>query len=391
MYRKNNNFRTKSYGNSPRNFGNKRQSNVNPQLFVNKSTPETDVPKAEIKNQFSDFLIAEQIKVNISNKGYSLPTPIQDQVIPQVLEGRDVIGIANTGTGKTGAFLIPLINKVLYNRSQKVLIVAPTRELAVQINEELKIFAKEMNIFSVLCIGGTGMSSQINGLRRPHDFVIGTPGRIKDLKLKGKLNFVNYNNIVLDEVDRMMDMGFIHDVRLILSHIPKQRQSLFFSATLPVQVMQIIQTFLTNPITISVKSRETSKNIDQDIVRIQGRNKIDVLHNLLAEDGFDKVLVFGRTKWGIEKLSKTLQQRGFKALAIHGNKNQNQRQRALDLFKRNEIRVLLATDVASRGLDIDDVTHVINYDAPMSYEDYVHRIGRTGRAEKKGKAITFVD
>lgn len=209
--------------------------------------------------------------------------------------------------------------------------------------------------------------------------------------MRGKLNLANYNNIVLDEVDRMLDMGFIHDMKFIISHLPGHRQSLFFSATFPSQVVPIAQTLLNNPVTASVKSRETAQNIDQEVIKIQGRNKIDVLHNLLAEDGFDKVLVFGRTKWGIEKLSKTLQMRGFKASAIHGNKNQNQRQRALDQFKKQEIQVLLATDVASRGLDIDDVTHVINYDAPMSYEDYVHRIGRTGRADKKGKAITFVE
>lgn len=389
MYYQKNNHRNNR--NSFRNKNKRQEKYINPALFVNKPTEEVVSREVEIKNQFSDFLIASQIKENILNKGYEKPTPIQDQVIPFVLQGRDVIGLANTGTGKTGAFLIPLINKVLYNRSQKVLILAPTRELAVQINDELKIFAKNMNIYSVLCIGGVGITNQVSQIRRPHDFVVGTPGRIKDLKITGKLNLVNYNNIVLDEVDRMMDMGFIHDMKFIISHLPKYRQSLFFSATMPREVSQIAQTFLKNPVTVSVKTTETSRNIDQDIVKINGKNKVDVLHDLLAEDGFDKVLVFGRTKWGIEKLSKTLQQRGFKALAIHGNKNQNQRQRALEQFKRQEIQVLLATDVASRGLDIDDVTHVINYDQPGSYEDYVHRIGRTGRADKRGKAITFVD
>jgi len=371
--------------------GNQRVKYINPALFVNKPVEQAQAMPVEIKNQFSNFLIAQQIKDNILNKGYERPTPIQDQAIPFILEGRDVIGLANTGTGKTGAFLIPFINKVLYNRSQKVLIIAPTRELAVQINDELKIFAKDMNIYSVLCIGGVGMTNQIHGIRRPHDFIIGTPGRIKDLKKTGKLNLATYNNIVLDEVDRMMDMGFINDMRFIISHLPRYRQSLFFSATMPPEVSNIAKTFLNNPVTISVKTRETSQNIEQDVVKINGRNKVDVLHDLLTEDGFDKVLVFGRTKWGIEKLSKTLQQRGLKALAIHGNKNQNQRQRALDQFKNHEIQVLLATDVASRGLDIDDVTHVINFDQPASYDDYVHRIGRTGRADRKGKAITFVD
>lgn len=390
MYNQNNNQR---YGQKPfkSRGGNQRVKYINPALFVNKPTIEVKIAPTEVKHQFSDFLIAQQIKDNITSKGYDKPTPIQDEVIPFVLEGRDVIGLANTGTGKTGAFLIPLINKALYNRSQKVLILAPTRELAVQINDELKIFAKNMDIISIQCIGGSGMMNQISQLKRDHDFVIGTPGRIKDLKMRGKLNLANYNNIVLDEVDRMMDMGFINDMRFIISHLQSQRQSLFFSATLPPQVSQVAQTFLKNPVTISVKTQETAQNIEQDIIRMNGRNKVDVLHDLLAEDGFDKVLVFGRTKWGIEKLSKTLQMRGFKAQAIHGNKNQNQRQRALDQFKRQEIQVLLATDVASRGLDIDDVTHVINFDQPASYEDYVHRIGRTGRADKRGKAITFVD
>jgi len=386
-------YKSRNNNNQRRQNGNRRNQvkYINPALFMNKPVQAADIKPAEIKNQFSDFLIAQKIKDNILEKGYDKPTPIQDEVIPFVLEGRDVIGLANTGTGKTGAFLIPLINKVLYNRSQKILILAPTRELAVQINEELKIFAKDMNIYSVLCIGGVGITNQVHGIRRPHDFIIGTPGRIKDLKMTGKLNLALYNNVVLDEVDRMMDMGFINDMKFILSHLPKYRQSLFFSATLPPEVSRIAQAFLNNPITVSVKTQETSQNIEQEIIKINGQNKVDVLHNLLAEDGFDKVLVFGRTKWGIEKLSKTLQQRGFKALAIHGNKNQNQRQRALDQFKRQEIQVLLATDVASRGLDIDDVTHVINFDQPGSYEDYVHRIGRTGRADRKGKAITFVE
>jgi ATP-dependent RNA helicase RhlE len=391
MYKQNHYSKNKQNPRHP-GRGQQRIKYINPQLFINKSSQnEAVLPSVEIKNQFSDFLIAQQIKYNILNKGYTKPTPIQDQVIPLVLEGRDVIGLANTGTGKTGAFLIPLINKVLYNRSEKILILAPTRELAVQINDELKIFAKDMNIFSVLCIGGAGLTNQISQLKRNHDFVIGTPGRIKDLKMRGKLNLANFNNIVLDEVDRMMDMGFINDMKFIISHLRSKRQSLFFSATLPPQVVQIAHSFLQNPVTVSVKTQETAQNIEQDIIKINGRNKVDVLHDLLAEDGFDKVLVFGRTKWGIEKLSKTLQMRGFKALAIHGNKNQNQRQRALDQFKNQQIQVLLATDVASRGLDIDDVTHVINYDQPGSIEDYIHRIGRTGRADKKGKAITFVE
>ncbi len=393
MYKNHSNHRNNNRNNRANGQRNpaKKQAYIDPVLFVNKPENVIEAPRIEIRHNFSDFLIADQIKTNILNKGYEKPTPIQDQVIPLVLEGRDIIGIANTGTGKTGAFLIPLINKVLYNRSQKVLIIAPTRELAVQINDELKIFAREMNILSVLCIGGSGLSYQIASIRRPHDFIIGTPGRIKDLKMQGKLNLANYNNIVLDEVDRMMDMGFIHDMKFIISHLPGRRQGLFFSATMPKYVLPIAESFLRNPATVTVRSQDTSINIDQDVIKLQGRNKVDVLHDLLAEDDFEKVIVFGRTKWGVEKLSKTLQQRGFRAMAIHGNKNQNQRQRAIDQFKDNQIQVLLATDVASRGLDIDDVTHVINFDQPATYEDYIHRIGRTGRAQKKGKAITFID
>lgn len=343
------------------------------------------------KNTFDNFLINETIKQNIKDRGYILPTPIQDQSIPELLNNRDVIGIANTGTGKTAAFLIPLLNKILIDGQQKVLIVVPTRELAVQIEEEFKSLARNTQIFSVLCIGGASMHNQIYALRRNHNVVIGTPGRLKDLNQQRKLNFALYNNIVLDEVDRMLDMGFINDVKLIISKLPNDRQSLFFSATISNDAQGIIHTFLKNPLTISVKTQDTAVNVDQDVVKMNGRAKIDVLHDLLTQKGFDKVLLFGRTKWGIEKLAKQLSFKGFKVAALHGNKRQNQRQRALDDFKQNKVNVLLATDIASRGLDINDVTHVINYDLPESYEDYVHRIGRTGRANKKGIALSFID
>lgn len=368
----------------------RNQRLVDPSVFVKKAVDSKPQAEYHTTHQFSDFLMSDQIKRNISQKGYETPTPIQDQVIPLVLAGKDVVGIANTGTGKTGAFLIPLINKVLFNRSQKVLIIAPTRELAVQIEEEFKLFAINLGIGSALCIGGASINNQIHNLRKNPNFVIGTPGRIKDLKKQGKLNIAFFNNIVLDEVDRMMDMGFLPDMRFIISHLPGQRQSLFFSATIPKEVVPLMHEFLRNPITVSVKTNDTAEGIEQDIIKLNGRNKIDVLHDLLVGDEFKKVIVFGRTKWGIEKLSKVLIERRFRVVAIHGNKNQNQRQRALDLFKNGGAQVLLATDVAARGLDIDDVTHVINYDPPASYDDYIHRIGRTGRADKKGIALTFV-
>lgn len=360
-------------------------------MIVKKEAEYVKAAPYEPVHSFNDFNIAEKIKQNIQSKGYTSPTPIQDQAIVPALEGKDVVGIANTGTGKTAAFLIPLINKIYLDRNQKVLIVAPTRELAVQIRSEFRDFSSNSGLESVLCIGGVNIRPQIQALKNPYHFVIGTPGRIKDLKNQNKLNIAGFSTIVLDEVDRMLDMGFIHDIKFIISHLPKTRQSLFFSATMTPAVMEIMHSLSPNPITISVKKQETALNVDQDVISSRGANKLDVLHDLLIKEGFEKVLIFGRTKWGVEKLSRALEQRGFKVAALHGNKNQNQRQRALDSFRNDKINILLATDVAARGLDIDGITHVINYELPETYDDYVHRIGRTGRADRKGSALTFVD
>jgi len=368
----------------------RRIKSVDISLLVKKAV-QTEAQEYISQNTFENFALNDKLKNNVKARGYTTPTPIQDQTIPQVLEGRDVVGIANTGTGKTAAFLLPLLHKIANQRSKKALIVAPTRELAVQIQDECHTFSYGLNIASQLCIGGASMYHQKNGLRRNPEFVIGTPGRLKDLHNQRALNFADYDTIILDEVDRMLDMGFIHDVRHIISFLPQNRQSLFFSATLSPQIQGLITQFAKDPVFISVKSQETSHNVDQDIVRLNGRQKTEVLDQLLRQEGFSKVLVFGRTKWGIEKLSKQLALQGHKVAALHGNKNQNQRQRALDEFKRDRINILLATDIASRGLDISDITHVINYDLPETYEDYVHRIGRTGRADKKGIALSFVD
>jgi ATP-dependent RNA helicase RhlE len=341
---------------------------------------------------FSDFNIDEKLKRNILNHGYVKPTEIQDKSMPEIIQGRDIIGIANTGTGKTAAFLITLINKAFLDRNQRVLILVPTRELAVQIKDEFRIFASGTDLHAVSVIGGENIKKQIYGLNhRPH-FVIGTPGRVKDLIERKALNLSLFQNVVLDEVDRMVDIGFIKDIKYIISFLPKLRQSLFFSATVDGKTKEILNSFVNDPVTVSVKKFDTSENIDQDVIMIKDKNeKIDILHDLLAKPGFEKVLVFSKTKWGAEKLSKQLLERRFKVASIHGNKSQNQRQRALRDFKDNSIQVLIATDVASRGLDIDDVTHVINFDAPATYEDYIHRIGRTGRAGKSGIALTFVE
>ncbi len=360
--------------------------------FINKIVVEEKQEVFEPKHRFIDFAIQDALKKNIAKKGYETPTPIQDSAIPHVLMGSDVVGIANTGTGKTAAFLIPLINKVMGERSERVLIMVPTRELALQIEEEFWDFASNLRVGAVSCVGGANIGRQISTLRRDPHFVIGTPGRLKDLMERRALNLSRFRTVVLDEADRMLDMGFIDDMKFILAQMQTKKHTLFFSATLSREIESLIGSFLNNPVRISVKTGETAKSVEQDIVRVApGKTKVDILHDLLTQPGFSKVLVFGKTKHGVEKLMKVLNDRGFKAESIHGNKNQSKRQRALSLFKGNHVQVLVATDVAARGIDVADVTHVINYDLPTTYEDYVHRIGRTGRAGKRGKALTFVD
>ncbi|HUQ85318.1 MAG TPA: DEAD/DEAH box helicase [Candidatus Limnocylindrales bacterium] len=389
-------FQNNSRGGFRNNFNrssrvNHAGENINVNRFISKAIEIADLPPYQAVNAFVDFQISDDLKRNIIEKGYTIPTQIQDQTILPILEGRDVIGIANTGTGKTAAFLIPLIDKVKKNPSEKVIIVTPTRELAFQINEELIAFSRGLNISSVLCIGGSSMFRQVDRLRRNPQFVIGTPGRLKDHIQRKSLNLQNFRNVVLDEVDRMVDIGFIKDIKFMVSLLPSPRQSLFFSATVDRQTREILGDFVKDPITVSVKTTETSENINQDIIKVKQGQKVDQLHDLLTQEGYDRVMIFGRTKHGIEKLTKMLIERGFRAASIHGNKSQGQRQRALTDFKLGHIKLLLATDVASRGIDIDDVSHVINYDVPATYDDYVHRIGRTGRAGKIGSAVTFVD
>lgn len=371
--------------------GARRIKTFDPTQIVNFPPVITETKEYVVTHQFSDFQISDSIKRNIASKGYKIPTPIQDQAIPPILEGRDLIGMANTGTGKTAAFLIPLIEKVLKDRNQRVLIVTPTRELAAQIRDEFYTFSNGLNIYSALLIGGANMWRQKEELRRNPNFVIGTPGRIEDHLRNRSLNLAYFGSVVLDEADHMVDVGFIQNIRNIISQLSQVRQSLFFSATVDAKVAGIIHSFVRNPVAISVKTRDITENITQEVVRVTFPNtKIEELHKLLIKSEFEKVLIFGRTKHGVQKLSDNLVERGFKADAIHGNKNQSQRIRILDKFKRSEINILLATDVASRGLDIPNVSHVINFDLPESYDNYIHRIGRTGRADKKGIALTFV-
>lgn len=360
--------------------------------FINKAKKvETEV-KYVPQNKFADFNVNSWIKHNIERRGYTDPMPIQDQAIPHILAGKDLVGIANTGMGKTAAMLIPLIDKVFNNRSEKVIIITPTRELAFQIEDEFREFAKGLGIWSVACIGGMNIGRQIMNLRRRPNFVIGTPGRLEDLIKRKFLDLSSFRNLVLDEVDRMFDMGFYNEIKKLLEYLPRERQSLFFSATVSDSIQNLIKNFLKDPITISVKTGDTAANVEQDIVRAAGyQEKTKALHELLIKEEFTKVLIFGKTKMGVERLSRSLYERGFKSESIHGDKNQHKRQKALDLFKTDRIDILVATDVAARGLDIPDVSHVINFDLPNTYEDYVHRIGRTGRANKKGQALTFVE
>ena len=384
----------KSFG-GRNNFRGRRSfsgSYIDPTKFINKVVMTEEVETFKPEHSFGDFLIDQRLKNAIVKKGYSSPTPIQDRAIPHILKGSDLVGIANTGTGKTAAFLLPLINKVLTNSNEKVLIIVPTRELALQIEQELKGFVFGMKIHSVCCVGGMYIGRQISSLRYNNNFIIGTPGRLKDLINRGFIKPALFKTIVLDEADRMLDMGFVGDMRLVMNQMPKDRHTLFFSATLSREIENLIKEFLREPVRISVKTRETSENIEQDIVKVSsGKNKLDVLHDLLNQKDFSRVLIFGRTKQGVERLSNTLLERGFKVESIHGNKNHAKRQQALKLFKEGNVQILVATDVAARGLDISDISHVINYEIPATYDDYVHRIGRTGRGTKKGKALTFID
>ncbi|MEO8582002.1 MAG: DEAD/DEAH box helicase [Patescibacteria group bacterium] len=366
-------------------------STVDPSKYVNKAVEQETQEVYVSQHTFDEFNLDPKLIQNVRTHGYDVPTPIQDQTIPSLMEGRDVVGIANTGTGKTAAFLLPLLHKIILDPQQGALILAPTRELALQIQEELLAFSNGLKIGVCLCIGGASLDKQVQRLRTNPHFVIGTPGRIKDLINRGAFDTRMFTNIVLDEVDRMLDIGFVKDIKFLISKLPEVRQSAFFSATINRETEDIMRSLLRDPVQVTVKSKVTSNHIHQEVVRVApGGNKIDVLHELLKQPEFKKVIVFGRTKHGINKLEEILVSRGVRVSSIHGNKTQGARQRSLQDIKGGYVQVLLATDVAARGIDIENVTHVINYDEPQTYEDYIHRIGRTGRAGKLGKALTFL-
>jgi superfamily II DNA/RNA helicase len=344
----------------------------------------------EHKHAFKDFGIEGRLVGTLAELGITAPSPIQDQIIPLILQGNDVVGLAETGTGKTAAFLLPLIHKTLKEYSRQTLILTPTRELAIQVEAELKKLSRGFKLFSVVCVGGANIRPQIQMLRKKNHFVIGTPGRIQDLIDRGNFDTSRVTTVILDEADRMLDMGFIGPIREILSGTPKDRETLFFSATMDAKTEGLVKDFLRDPITVSVKKKDVTGSIKQDVVPHGHHNKFETLTKLLEDPAFKRVIIFGAMKHSVEKLATELKAHGIKAESIHGNKNHGQRQHSLRIFKSGNARVLVATDVAARGIHVDDVTHVINYDLPGTFEDYVHRIGRTGRGTKRGEALTFV-
>ena len=381
------------YKGRPIRFPRDQGTYINPEKFINKVNTQAQEVIFVPQHQFTDFPLGERLMLNIKARGYTKPTPIQDETIQPILEGRDLIGLANTGSGKTAAFLLPILHHLgqFHDQRTAVLIMVPTRELANQIDEEFRAFSWGLKVYSALCVGGASMNRQISALNRRPQVVIGTPGRLKDLFSRGVLRLGGIRILVLDEADRMLDMGFIRDIRFLVGQLPKERQSLCFSATMPQEIERLTREMLINPVNVSVKTGTTSEFIEQDVIRASSADqKLKILDELLRQSDFEKVLVFGRTKWGVQKLADNLSQRGHSTTAIHGNKSQPQRQRALNDFKEGRAKVLTATDVAARGLDIPNVTHVINFDQPNTYADYIHRIGRTARAGKGGKALTFI-
>ncbi len=387
--------RGSSFGDARRGGGSRGPAKkyIHPSKFINKATAKADEVVYESTNKFIDFPFGNQLRSNIVKKGYEIPSAIQDQAIPHILDGKDVIGLANTGTGKTAAFLLPIIElQTGVNLRPSVLIIAPTRELAQQIDEEFRAFAQGLDLYSALIVGGVSVDRQIRDLKRRPHFIIGTPGRLKDLMNRRLIRLDSVNTLVLDEADRMLDMGFLPDIRAIVNEMPVERQTLFFSATITPEIQMLVNTFLKNPVTVSVRTSETNEHIEQTVIEARDKNhKVELLTEMLRGKEYEKVLVFGETKFGVQRLSDHLDNSGIPSVAIHGNKNQSQRQRALKQFKDERVRVMVATDVAARGLDIPNVSHVINFDTPQNYEDYIHRIGRTGRAGASGKAHTFID
>ncbi|MCY7421567.1 MAG: DEAD/DEAH box helicase [Chitinophagaceae bacterium] len=348
---------------------------------------------------FENLHLIEPILQALKSEGYTIPTPIQEQSIPIVLNGQDLLGCAQTGTGKTAAFAIPILQLLHATKSNqrgpkpiRALILTPTRELAIQIDESFAAYGKHTGLSHLVVFGGVSQHAQTNALRFGIDILIATPGRLLDLVDQRFINLSNIQMFVLDEADRMLDMGFIHDVKKVIAKIPAKRQTLFFSATMPAEIASLAGSILTNPARVEVTPvSSTAEKIHQGVYFVEKNDKRLLLLHLLKDESIKTALVFTRTKHGADKVVKDLNRANIEAEAIHGNKSQSARQRALNLFKNGQIRVLVATDIAARGIDVDDLGHVINYELPNIPETYVHRIGRTGRAGASGIAYSFCD
>jgi len=380
-------------GNKDRRQVKKKESTLDPRLFVKKAKP-SGQEGFRTEKSFSDLGLNQKLLQNIHAKGYQTQTTIQEQSIEQLLRGRDMMAISKTGSGKTAAFLIPIIEHALKDsRNFTALVVTPTRELALQIEEEFKSLTLGMGLNSATFIGGTNINSDVDKFKRKLHVIVGTPGRLLDLSDRKNLDLSKINTLVLDEFDRMLDMGFVLDVTKLVNRIGKRDQTLLFSATLEPAQRKLIDGLLTNPLEVNVaQGSTTNENIEQQTIYIQeGQDKFELLYNLLSNPSLEKVILFTETKRLADRLAKKLIQVGIKAGQIHGDKSQNFRNRMIEEFKSGEIRVLVATDVAARGIDVADVSHVINYQLPMTMDAYIHRIGRTGRAGKVGHAITFIN
>jgi ATP-dependent RNA helicase RhlE len=349
--------------------------------------------------KFSDLPLLETILKNVQDAGYETPTPIQAQSIPPLTEGKDLLGIAQTGTGKTAAFTLPMLQKLagrdfsLIPGHPRSLILAPTRELASQIKEQIDKYGKDLKLKSAVIFGGVGQANQVTALRSGLDILIATPGRLLDLMNQGYCKLHKVEIFVLDEADRMLDMGFIHDIKKVIAVLPEKRQTMLFSATMPSEIVGIANRILKSPVRVEVTPPSTTvEKIDQRVIFCQKAHKYQLLRKVLQEEeGIELTLVFTRTKHGANKIVDYLAAHGIKSSAIHGNKSQSARESALENFKNGTIKVLIATDIAARGIDVQGVSHVINYDLPVDAESYVHRIGRTARAGKDGDAISFCD
>lgn len=373
----------------------KMESNLDPNTLVKRASSNKKPTKLfEAKCTYQEIELHHKLKSNLTRKGYENPTEIQEASLESLISGRNLVGVASTGTGKTGAFLIPIIEKLLTGEKDfTTLVVVPTRELAQQVEDEFKSLTRGMNLQVSCFIGGTSVNQDISKLKKRNHLIVGTPGRLMDMAGKGALKLNTIPVLILDEFDRMLDMGFVNEIKRMVSMMKSRKQTMLFSATIEKSQKSLIKELVHDPVEINISSGLTANSsVEQNIVRVNdGENKFALLMGIMQNDPIEKVIIFAETKRLVDKLSKQLSNVGIRNGVIHGNKSQNYRTRAIADFKNGMVKVLVATDVAARGIDVDNVSHVINYQLPMTLDSYVHRIGRTGRAGKTGVAYTFVD